>query len=73
MGLSYEVLRKDNPKLVQTSITPFGHSGPLSGAVGADLICAALSGFLHLAGIDNDKPVCAPDNQSYRMAEAYAQ
>lgn len=72
MGLSYEVLRKDNPKLVQTSITPFGHSGPLSGAVGSDLTCAALSGFLHLAGIDNDKPVRAPDNQSYRMAEAYA-
>lgn len=72
LGLSYEVLSKDNKKLVQTSITPFGRSGPLSGCVASDITCAALSGFLHLAGVDDDKPVRAPDNQSYRMAEAYA-
>lgn len=71
-GLTYEVLSKKNPKLVQTSITPFGHSGPLSAFPGSDLTCAALSGFLYLAGIDGDKPVRAPDNQTYRMAEAYA-
>ena len=31
-----------------------------------------MGGFLFLGGVDNDKPVRACDNQSYRMAEAYA-
>ena len=72
LGLSHAELSRENPKLVQTSITPFGRSGPFSQFPGSDLTCAALSGFLYLAGIGNDKPVRAPDNQSYRMAEAYA-
>lgn len=72
LGLSYAELSQDNPKLVQTSITPFGHSGPLAGCPGSDLTCSALSSFLYLAGVDGDKPVRAPDNQAYRMAEAFA-
>lgn len=72
IGLSYDSLSHDNLRLVQTSITLFGHQGPLAGAPGCDLTCSALSGFLYLAGVDNDKPVRAPDNQTYRMAEAYA-
>jgi len=72
LGLAYEDLCRLNPRLVHTSITPFGHSGPLSAYPGADLTCAALSGFLYLAGVDNDKPVRSPDNQAYRMAESYA-
>ncbi|WP_018992970.1 CaiB/BaiF CoA transferase family protein [Aromatoleum toluclasticum] len=72
LGLSWEVLSKDNARLVQTSITPFGRTGPMAACPGSDLTCSALSGFLYLAGVDGDKPVRAPDNQAYRMAEAYA-
>ncbi len=72
LGLSYDVLSAVNPKLVQTSITPFGSFGPYSSYPGSDLTCSALGGFLYLAGIDNEKPVRACDNQSYRMAEVYA-
>lgn len=72
LGLSYPELSRENPRLVQTSITPFGHSGPRAGQPGSDLTCSALSGFLYLGGVDGDKPVRAPDNQAYRMAEAYA-
>lgn len=71
-GLGFDVLSQSNPKLVQTAITPFGHTGPLAGCAGSDLTCAALSGFLYLAGLDDEKPVRTPDNQTYRMAEAYA-
>ncbi|NMG45055.1 CoA transferase [Aromatoleum toluvorans] len=71
-GLSWEALSKDNARLVQTSITPFGRTGPLAAYPGSDLTCSALSGFLYLAGVNGDKPVRAPDNQAYRMAEAYA-
>lgn len=72
LGLTYEILSAHNPKLVQTSITPFGQFGPYSNMPGSDLVCSALGGFLDLAGTGKDKPVRACDNQSYRMAEAYA-
>lgn len=72
LGLSYACLSSENPRLVQTAITLFGHSGPRAGQVGCELTCSALSGFLYLSGVDGDKPVRAPDNQGYRMAEAYA-
>lgn len=72
LGLAYEDLSRANSRLVQTSITPFGHTGPCAGHVGSDLTCAAMSGFLYLAGLDHEKPVRTPDNQTYRMAEAYA-
>jgi benzylsuccinate CoA-transferase BbsE subunit len=72
LGLSYDQLSAVNPKLIQTSITPFGSFGPYKDLPGSDLTCSALGGFLYLAGVDNDKPVRACDDQSYRMAEAYA-
>ena len=72
LGLSYERISAFNPKLVQTSITPFGHSGKYAGNPASDLTCSALGGFLFLAGVDNEKPVRACDDQSYRMAESYA-
>ncbi len=72
LGLSYADLRKINPRLVQTAVTPFGQFGPMAFVPGSDLTCSAIGGFLYLAGVGNDKPVRAPDNQSYRMAEAYA-
>jgi benzylsuccinate CoA-transferase BbsE subunit len=72
LGMSYDRLSAINPRLVQTSITPFGNFGPYRNFAGSDLICSAMGGFLYLAGIDHDKPVRACDNQAYRMAEAYA-
>lgn len=72
LGLSYAELERANPRLVHTAITPFGRSGPRAGQLGSDLTCSALSGFLYLGGVNGDKPVRAPDNQGYRMAEAYA-
>ncbi len=72
LGLSFEILSSHNPKLVHVSITPFGSFGPYKDYPGSDITCSALGGFLYLGGIDNDKPVRAPDNQAYRMAEAYA-
>jgi len=72
LGLSYEILSSYNPKLVYVSITPFGTFGPYANYPGSDITCSALGGFLYLGGVGNEKPVRAPDDQSYRMAEAYA-
>ncbi len=72
LGLSHEHLRRVNPALVHTAVTPFGHFGPYRDYPGSDLTCSALGGFLFLGGVENEKPVRACDSQSYRMAEAYA-
>lgn len=72
MGLSYDILSAVNPRLVQTSITPFGSTGPYKDFPGSDLTISALSGFLFLAGVENNKSVRICDNQAYRMAEANA-
>lgn len=72
LGLGHEVLGARNPRLVHTAITPFGHAGPRAGQLASEVTCAALSGFLYLGGVDGDKPVRAPDDQAWRMAEAYA-
>jgi benzylsuccinate CoA-transferase BbsE subunit/naphthyl-2-methylsuccinate CoA transferase subunit len=72
LGLSYDNLKDVNPRLVQTSITPYGSVGPYKDYPGSDLTCSAMGGFLYLAGIENEKPVRACDDQSYRMAESYA-
>lgn len=72
LGLSYDRLSALNPKLVQTSITPFGSFGPYKDMPGSDLTTSAMGGFLFLAGVGNEKPVRVSDNQAYRMAEAYA-
>lgn len=72
LGLFHKELNKINSKLVHTAITPFGSTGPYRDFPTSDMVSAALGGFLYLAGTGNDKPVRAPDNQSFRMADAYA-
>jgi len=49
LGLGYEALRKDNPRLIFTSITPFGQTGPY-GLRAGDLELMALSGVMYLLG-----------------------
>ncbi|MCC6765055.1 MAG: CoA transferase [Deltaproteobacteria bacterium] len=57
LGLGFEALRVDHPRLVMTSITPFGQTGPERGAPGSDLVAAALGGALHVTGEAEDPPV----------------
>tara|TARA_Y100000310_G_scaffold336564_1_gene421475 strand:+ start:2951 stop:4489 length:1539 start_codon:yes stop_codon:yes gene_type:complete len=64
LGLDYESLRKINPGLVMTSVTPFGQSGPYAKWKGNDLICTQMSGIaFHTpgGGVDSDdKPPLKP-------------
>jgi crotonobetainyl-CoA:carnitine CoA-transferase CaiB-like acyl-CoA transferase len=55
LGLSYETLRRANPALVVTSITPFGQTGPYRDYRGNDLIAQAMGGFLYTTG-QTDRP-----------------
>ena len=44
LGFAYSDLKKLNPSLVMTSITPFGHTGPFKDFRGSDLIASHTGG-----------------------------
>jgi crotonobetainyl-CoA:carnitine CoA-transferase CaiB-like acyl-CoA transferase len=56
-GIGYRVLHERSPRLVVTSITPFGQTGPYSGYRGSDLEATALSGFMSLVGAPGRAPL----------------
>lgn len=55
MGLDYERLSKINPRIVLTSNTAFGTSGPYAKRVGFDGVAQAMSGAMDMTG-DPDVP-----------------
>jgi len=57
LGLGYDVLRQVNPRLIVTSITPFGQTGPYRHYKGGDLIAQALGGFLYTTGLADRPPM----------------
>src|SRR3954467_13603027 len=48
LGLSYEQVSKDNPRLIWCSITGFGTDGPYAARPGYDTVGQAMSGLLSL-------------------------
>lgn len=68
LGLGYDALRLINPKIILTSITPFGQSGPFSRYKGPDMICWAMGGHMYLCGDDDRPPVQIGFPQAYMQA-----
>lgn len=71
-GLSYKELSASHPKLVMTSITPFGQTGPLADCDAPDLVCLALGGLLYLGGYADGAPMQAPQDQAYAAGGLFA-
>ncbi len=57
LGLGYEDLKVVNPKLVYTSISGFGQTGPWSDRPGFDLMAQAMSGVMSVTGYPDSPPV----------------
>jgi crotonobetainyl-CoA:carnitine CoA-transferase CaiB-like acyl-CoA transferase len=55
IGLGYETLARRNPRLIYTSITPFGDAGPGKDYNWADIVTWAAGGAMYLMG-DEGKP-----------------
>jgi formyl-CoA transferase len=59
LGLGYEDLRAVNPRLVYTSISGFGQTGPWADRPGFDLMAQAMSGVMSVTGYPGSPPVKA--------------
>lgn len=73
LGLGYEALSQINPRIIVTSITPFGQKGPYAHYKGSELIASAMSGVLATNG-DPDRPPVreGPDSIYFRSDAAAA-
>lgn len=57
LGLGYETLSHDNPRLIYASISGFGADGPDSGRRAYDLTVQAIGGYMSITGQRNGEPV----------------
>ena len=71
-GLSFASLVASNPKLVMTSVTPFGQTGPYAAYEAEDIVALALGGLLYLGGYPDAPPIAAYGNQAYLAAAQFA-
>jgi crotonobetainyl-CoA:carnitine CoA-transferase CaiB-like acyl-CoA transferase len=77
IGLAYDVLHALNPRLVVTSVTPFGQHGPYAGWKGTDLIAWAMSltGYntpTLITDSEKENPLRAPGRQADMMGATTA-
>jgi len=72
LGLSYKALAEINPRIIVTSVTPFGSSGPYAHYKASDLTTWAMGGFLGTTGTADRPPVWVGFPQASLHAGNYA-
>lgn len=68
LGLGYSVLSQVNPRVILTSITPFGQNGPYRDYRTSDIVSMALGGYMYLTGEPDRPPVRIGFPQAYLHA-----
>jgi benzylsuccinate CoA-transferase BbsE subunit len=71
-GLGYPALAERNPRIVLTSVTPFGQTGPYAEYDAEDIVVLALGGLLYLGGYPDTPPIAVHGNQAYLAAAQFA-
>lgn len=56
LGLGYEILKQENPKLIYAAASGFGHSGPYSKRPAYDAIVQAMGGIMSITGQPGGPP-----------------
>src|SRR5262245_2832746 len=59
LGLGYERLRAENPRLIYAAVSGFGHTGPWSRRPAYDMIVQALGGLMSVTGPPGGPPTKA--------------
>lgn len=57
LGLGYETLSRENPRLIYASISAFGRSGPRANGAGYEALMQAFSGIMSITGEADSPPV----------------
>src|SRR3989440_6215520 len=57
LGIDYESVSKDHPRLVYASISGFGQTGPLAQRPGFDQIAQGMGGLMSVTGLPGQGPV----------------
>jgi crotonobetainyl-CoA:carnitine CoA-transferase CaiB-like acyl-CoA transferase len=57
LGLGYQELSRDNPRLIYASISGYGQTGPDAGLPGYDAVAQAVSGMMSVTGEPGGEPV----------------
>jgi crotonobetainyl-CoA:carnitine CoA-transferase CaiB-like acyl-CoA transferase len=65
-------LSADFPRLIWTSLTPFGLSGPYSTYVGNNIVAEAMGGLMYIQGDDTRPPCVSPYEQGIHLASLHA-
>ncbi|HEX2276195.1 MAG TPA: CoA transferase, partial [Candidatus Tectomicrobia bacterium] len=60
LGLDYEHLRQQQPRLIITAVTPYGSSGPYANYQGADITACAAGGVSIGTGFPDRPPLTLP-------------
>lgn len=72
LGLGYQALSEMNPRIVMTSITPFGQTGPYKDYKASDLVLMAMGGFMNITGNPDKPPLRVSIPQAYFLASSHA-
>lgn len=72
LGLGYETLRGENPRLIYCAISGFGHTGPWSPRPAYDMIIQALGGMMSLTGTPGGEPMKAGTSVADLASGLYA-
>lgn len=70
LGLGHHELSQVNPRLVYTSITPFGQTGPYAHYQGPDIVGQAMGGLMYVTGDPDRPPLRVSFPQTYLTAAA---
>jgi len=72
LGLGYSVLSQINPRVIMTSITPFGQTGPYAHYKASDIVVMAMTGYMYTCGYVNGPPIRISFPQAFLHAGAQA-
>jgi benzylsuccinate CoA-transferase BbsE subunit len=72
LGLGYEELSAINPRIIMTSITPFGQTGPYKDYKATDIIAMAMGGIMLQTGEPEGLPCRLNPDHAYCLASSNA-
>lgn len=72
LKLGWATLHQENPRLILTSITPFGADGPYRDFKGPDLVLQAMGGMMNQIGDADRPPVKLGGSQAFLQAAGQA-